>query len=140
MSSMTHQIPRENTVNYIPHVQNPQHDLIKEIQLMKDIIKNMKEGTNKRKPYSFKELCPCTYDPSMSIAPFPPGFEMPKFMKYKGKDDPRDHIHEFHILCQEVSYSDLYICRLFPKSLTGDALVWFSSLLTTLLNGSIIRP
>lgn len=46
----------------------------------------------------------------------------------KGKGDPRDHVHEFYILCQEVSYSDVYVRSLFPKSISEDALSWFFSL------------
>lgn len=95
---------------------------------MKNIIKDMKQRTNKRKTYSFEEFCPCPYDPSILVAPYLRGFEIPKFTKYEGKGDPHDHVREFHILCQEVSYSHLYLPRLFPKSLMGDALAWFSSL------------
>lgn len=88
---------------------------------MKDLIKNLKNGTNKR-PYTFEEICPCPYNPSISVAPHPPSFEMHKFEKYKGKGDPRDHIHEFFIVCQEVSYSDVYLRGIFPKSISGEAL------------------
>lgn len=56
----------------------------------------MKEGTHK-KTYNFKEICPFPFDPSLSLTPYPLGFEIPKFDKYKGKGDPRDHVREFNV-------------------------------------------
>lgn len=94
---------------------------------MKELIKNLKEGTNKR-PYYFQEIFLSPYDPSISIAPYPSGFEIPRFKKYKGEGDPRHHVYKFYFLCQEVSYSDIYLRRLFHKSLIEEALSWFSAL------------
>lgn len=96
---MSNQILGSNMGHHVPNVHNQQIDLLKEIQDMKDLIKNSKDGTNKR-PYTFKEICPYLYDPSISVAPYPVGFKIPKFEKYKGKGDPRDHVCEFFILCQ----------------------------------------
>lgn len=124
ISSSSYQIP---TNHDLPNVENQQPDILKEIQDMKDLIKNMKEGINKR-PYSFQEIFPCPYNPSISITPYPPGFEMPKFKKYKGEDDPRYHVYELCVLCEEVSYSDIYLRILFPKNLIDQALAWFSTL------------
>lgn len=90
------------------------------------------EGTHK-KSYTFEEICPCPFDSSMLVSPYPPGFEIPKFYKYKGKGDPREHVRKFYMACQEVSYSDVYLRRLFSKSLSGHALAWF----TTLPHGSM---
>lgn len=50
---------------------------------------------------------------------------MPKFEKCKGKGDARDHVREFYIIYEKVSYSNIYLKRNFPKSLRGDALTWF---------------
>lgn len=77
-------IPGSNMGHYVTNAHNQQPDLMKEIQDMKDLIKILKDGTNKR-PYTFEEICPCLYDPSILVAPYPLGFEMPKFEKYKGK-------------------------------------------------------
>ena len=78
--------------------------------------------------YQYEELCPYPFDKTMTLQPFPNKFDMPKFEKYKGKGDPRDHVKYFYMACQEVSYSDNYLIRLFPKSLGGQALEWFTRL------------
>ena len=62
------------------------------------------------------------------MPPFPRGFETPKFEKYRGKGDPRDHVREFHTACLEVAYEDTYLMRLFPQSLGGTTTSWFSRL------------
>lgn len=53
---------------------------------------------------------------------------MPKFKKYKGEGDPKHHVCESYVLCQEVTYNDIYLTRLFPKHVTEEAIAWFSSL------------
>jgi len=62
------------------------------------------------------------------MPPFPKHFETPKFDKYKGKGDPRDHLQEFYFACLEVAQEDTYLMRLFPKSLSGQAVEWFTHL------------
>lgn len=66
--------------------------------------------------------------PSISVALYPLEFETPKFEKYKGKGDPTDHVWEFYIAYEEVSYSYVYLHQLFSKSLSGPTLAWFSIL------------
>ena len=61
---------------------------------------------------SFDEICP--FDKSVHVAPFPAGFEIPKFDKYTGETCPVTYLKEFSVLCQEVAYSDDYLKRLFP--------------------------
>lgn len=92
--------------HYVPNVPKQQSDLIKEIQDMKNLIKNIKEGNNKS-TYSFQEIYPYPYDLITSVAQYPLGFEMPKFKKYKGEGEPRHHVQEFFVSFQEVSYSDI---------------------------------
>lgn len=60
------------------------------------------------------------------MIPFPSNFEVPKFDKYQGKGDPRDHIREFSATCLEVAHNDSYLMQLFPRSL-GEKL-WSGSL------------
>lgn len=75
-----------------------------------------------------EDLRPYPYDRSLYMPPFPQHFESPKFDKYRGKGDPRDHIREFFTSCIEVAHEDTYLLRIFPKSLGGLALEWFSHL------------
>lgn len=67
-------------------------------------------------------------DKSLYMPPFSPHFKMPKFDKYRGKGDSRDHIREFFMACIEVAHNDTYLMRLFSKSLGGTTLEWFSHL------------
>lgn len=64
----------------------------------------------------------------MVMQPFPRGFELPKFDKYKGKGDPRDHVREFYSACLEVAYDETYLICLFPQSLGVTTMQWFSCL------------
>lgn len=59
---------------------------------------------------------------------FPPRFEVPKFEKYRGWGNPVDHIKEFKVMCMEVAYNDSYLMCLFPCSLVGPTIDWFSHL------------
>ena len=59
------------------------------------------------------------------MTPFPKHFKIPKFDKFRGKSDPITHVKEFYMHCQEVAYNDVFLMRLFPKSLAGLALEWF---------------
>jgi len=84
---------------------------------------------HKRKQYSFEDICPYPFDRSIHMPPFPKYFETPKFDKYKGKGDPREHLREFYITFLEVYYDDTYLMRLFPRILGGQATEWFAHLL-----------
>jgi len=80
------------------------------------------------KTYSLEDISPYPFDKSLKMNAFPFQFEVPKFDKYKGKGDPRDHIREFSAACLEVAHNDTYLMRLFPRSLGGQATEWFSRL------------
>lgn len=62
------------------------------------------------------------------MIPFPPGFEIPKFDKYRGRGSLVDHIKEFNVMCMEVAYNNSYLMCLFPQSLAGTTMDWFSHL------------
>lgn len=62
------------------------------------------------------------------MVPFPQGFEIPKFDKYCGTRNPKDHIREFHVHYMEVAYDDSYLMWLFPQSLARPTMEWFSHL------------
>lgn len=69
-----------------------QDALLKEIRDLKNKVQIIQQGSLKKKFFSFEEICPSPYDPSISMAPYPPRFEMPKFTKYEGQGDPHDHV------------------------------------------------
>lgn len=69
------------------------------MQRIKILIQGIKMR-HQKKTYIFEDICPYPFEkPNLSI-PFPNNYEMPKFKKYKGKVDPREHIKEFYIACQ----------------------------------------
>ena len=91
---------------------------------MKNALKKIKEG-NDPKTFKFESVCPYPFDRAITMVPFPKHFEIPKFDKFRGKGDLVTHIKEFYMHCQEVSYNDVFLMRLFSKSLAGPALEWF---------------
>jgi len=72
----------------------------------------MKTGAS-TKHYTLEDISPYPFDMSLIMIPFPSNFEVPKFDKYRGKGDPRDHIREFNTACLEVAHYT-YLMRLFP--------------------------
>lgn len=57
------------------------------------------QARKEKKKYTMEDLRAYPYDRSLYMLAFPPHFETPKFDKYKGKGDPRDHIREFFTSC-----------------------------------------
>lgn len=58
------------------------------------------------------------------MVPFLQHFEIPKLDKYKGQGEFHNHIKEFFMALQEVSYSDNYLLHLFSHSLGGQTQYW----------------
>ena len=52
----------------------------------------------------------------------------PKYEKYDGNSDPNDHVQHFYALSMDFIHEDTYLLRLFPRSLRGQALEWFTKL------------
>lgn len=70
-------------------------------------------------------ICPYPYEKSIPIPPFPPHFVVPKFDKYKGKEDPKAHIGEFFTAFIEATREDSYLMIFFPRSLCRQEKEWF---------------
>ena len=79
-------------------------------------------------PYTDWDLHLNPFDKSLYMPPFPRHYEAPRFEKYRGKCNPLDHIWEFYASCTELSDEPTYLMRLFPHSLGGPALEWYSKL------------
>jgi len=84
--------------------------------------------SNTKKAYSMEYLCPYPSDRSIYMPPFPQNYNVPNFNKYKGKGSPIEHVQEFHTACLELAFDQTYLMRLFPQSLVGQALKWFTHL------------
>lgn len=96
--------------------------LIALTQQMQDI----QQGTTIR--YSLNEICPYPFDRRLNMIPFPPNSDVPKFDKYDGKSDPRDHVREFCTISLEFAHDETYLMRLFPRSLGGQTMEWLSKI------------
>jgi len=81
-----------------------------------------------KKTFSFEEVCPYPFDKSLQMIPFPLHFEIPQFEKYKGKGNPNYHLRAFYVACLDIAYNDTYLLCLYPCSLGGQAMEWFSHL------------
>lgn len=113
------------------HAQNAP---LTETKILTQQVQNLQQqGTtmqigNDKKSYTMQDLCLYPFDRTICMSAFPPHFETSKFDRYQGKGDLRDHIREFFIASIEVAQEDTYLMRLFPKSLRGPSLEWFSPL------------
>lgn len=94
-------------------------------QQIQDLTQQVNSGRS-QKQSSLKDICPYPFDRHMIMPPFPCNFKTLKFDKYKGKGDPTDYVREFYTACLEVAYEETYLMHLFPQSLGGSAIQWFS--------------
>ena len=66
------------------------------------------------------------------MVPFPRDIDIPKYDKYDGNGDPHDHVWHFYTLSIDFMHEDTFFTRLFPRSLWGQAMEWFTNLSSTL--------
>ncbi|XP_027156181.1 uncharacterized protein LOC113756909 [Coffea eugenioides] len=96
-------------------------NLLKRLDRFEEFIKKS-QGLNKQGGLDYNELC------LFSDMQLPMGFKTPKFSKYDGTGNPKTHLRMFaNKLGKPIDYENLPI-RLFPESLEGDALDWYSNL------------
>ncbi|XP_071912301.1 uncharacterized protein [Coffea arabica] len=80
------------------------------------------QGLSKQGGLDYNELC---LFPDMQL---PVSFKAPKFSKYDGMGNPKTHLRMFvNKLGKPIDDENLPV-RLFPESLEGDALDWYSNL------------
>lgn len=117
----THEETRRN------YVDNSLLNLTQQMQTLQQQIQDMQNGTSSKK-YSLEDICTYPFDKNLNILPFPQHCEIPKYDKYNGKFDPQDHIREFCTMSMEFAHDKTYLMRLFPRSLNGQSMEWFSRL------------
>lgn len=73
-------------------------------------------------------MCNEPIHPLVPYYVWPNDFELPKFDKFKGKEDPKDHLRMFKHECYLINHIDRLILRIFSMTLSGQALDWYNSL------------
>lgn len=78
---------------------------------------------------SYTTICNEPIHPSVPTKSFPYKFEIPKIDKFRGKENPREYLHEFKYSCYIISNDDVLMLCTFPMKLAGQALDWYNNLL-----------
>ncbi len=65
----------------------------------------------------------------LCMLPFPRDIEVSKYEKYDGNGDPHDHVRNFYTISMDFMDEDTYLMRLFPRTLGGQTMEWFTKLL-----------
>ncbi|XP_071920217.1 uncharacterized protein [Coffea arabica] len=95
--------------------------LLKRLDRFDEFIKKS-QGLNKQGVLDYDELC---LFPNVQL---PEGFKTPKFNKYDGTGNPKTHLRLFANKLGRTPDDENLPLRLFPESLEGDALDWYSKL------------
>ncbi|XP_027155767.1 uncharacterized protein LOC113756201 [Coffea eugenioides] len=96
-------------------------NLLKRLDRFEEFIRK-NQGLNKQGGLDYNDLC------LFSDMQLPMGFKTPKFSKYDGTGNPKTHLRMFdNKLGKPIDDENLPV-RLFPESLEGDALDWYSNL------------
>nr|XP_027101664.1 uncharacterized protein LOC113722582 [Coffea arabica] len=96
-------------------------NLLKRLDRFEEFIRK-NQGLSKQRGLDYNDLC------LLSDMQLPMGFKAPKFSKYDGTGNPKTHIQMFvNKLGKPIDDENLPV-RLFPESLEGDALDWYSNL------------
>lgn len=103
--------------------QNPSQE--EEIRQMKQMMEKMLQP---KSSFSLDSICPNPFDKSVSMKDFPKRVEFPQYDKYDGSGDPHGHVHQFYTMSFEFHQDDSYLMRLFPRSLKGQAMEWFTNI------------
>ena len=105
--------------------------MTQEMQMMKEKIDMMMNALKGRVSTGLDKLVHRTDSPfNTSVTSFPllAKFRMPQVKAYDGSKDPLDHLESFKTLMHLQGVSDEIMCRVFPTTLKGPALVWFSKI------------
>ena len=78
--------------------------------------------------FSIDSICPNHFDKSVNMKDFPRKVEIPQYDKYDGNGDPSDNVHQFYSMSFEFQHEDSYLIILFPRSLKGQAMEWFTNI------------
>ncbi|CAB4286071.1 unnamed protein product [Prunus armeniaca] len=75
-----------------------------------------------------KRICKSPFTEDILKAKKPVKFTQPKFKLFEGTTDPIEHIYHFQQQMVLKGDDEALLCKLFPSSLSGSALIWFRQL------------
>lgn len=101
----------------------PNDDILNRLHEMEKNLNN--QGKSR---VSYGSICNKPIHPSIPIKDFPYKFEVPKMDKFKGKEDPQEHLHQFKYYCNIIASDDILMLRIFTMILPGQALDWYNNL------------
>ncbi|XP_071926092.1 uncharacterized protein [Coffea arabica] len=96
-------------------------DLLRRLDRFDDFMRK-NQGLSRHGGLDYDELC---LFPDIQL---PLGFKTPKFSKYDGTGNPKTHLKMFANKLGKPVDDESLPMRLFPESLEGDALDWYSNL------------
>ena len=98
--------------------------------MQEQLFELLKEKDKPVTQFTLESIYPFPFDKGLHMPPFPKGVELPKYEKYLSTSDPQDHLREFGALSMEFMHDTTYLMHLFPRSLGGSTMEWFSRLPT----------
>ena len=78
--------------------------------------------------FSLDSVFPNPFDMSVDMKEFPIKIEIPQYDKYDENGDLNDHVRQFYTMSFEFHHEDSYLMRLFPSSLKGQEMEWFTNI------------
>ena len=122
--------PRDFDVErIIPKREPTEAEILKEkIQELRKQFAQLQASKEPPKTSFVDSICALPFDKSLYMQPFPKDIEVPKYDKYDGNGDPHDHVRHFYALSMDFMHEDTFLMRLFPRSLRGQAMEWFTKL------------
>ncbi len=91
-------------------------------------MEKMKRGKIQPTKFNLKKVCPLPFDKNITFMHFLQNVQIPNYDKYFGTLDPPDHLRQFHTLSMKFFHDMTYLMWLFPRSLGGQAMEWFSKI------------
>ena len=90
--------------------------------------KQLKKISALKSLFSLDSVFPNPFDKSVDMKYFPRKIDLPQYDKYDGNGDPNDHVSQFYTMSFEFHHEDSYLMRLFPRSLKGQEMEWFTNI------------
>ena len=105
--------------------------MVAEMQMIKERMDVMMNAFRGWVLSDLDELVHRTNSPftaTVTSIPLPPKFRTPQIETYDGSKDLLDHLKSFKTLMHLQGVADEIMCRAFPTTQKGPAMIWFSRL------------